>query len=287
MRRVRAQDIESTRPPWLHRRQVGAAARRSGFTVVELLVSIAILGIVAALLLPAVQQAREAARRMTCQNHLRQIGLALHHYHQNHGSFPPGCSEHRPWRGSKLLKNYAWSALLLPHIEQTSLSREIDFDHPCDHPRNLELGLTDLPIYRCPSSQHRNRLHSGRSDYGGLYGQRITTRQETNNGLFIYDRPLRMSDVLDGLTNTLAVAEDALSQEAQWIDGRNIFEQSGGINDPKAWIGDNEIRSDHREGAMVLYSCSRVQFLSNAVDRLLLASLITRAGGEAIDGSLP
>ncbi len=253
--------------------------------MLELLVVIGIIGLLASLTLPAIQQAREAARRATCQSNLRQIGIALAQYHTSLGTLPPGCLEWRPWRGSPRLKNFAWSALLLPYVEQSNLSNTIDFDFPYDHPRNASAAIVDLPLYLCPTARTRTQAREGRSDYGGLFGQRITARSNTNNGVFVFDETFRFQDILDGLTNTLAVAEDTQSVDAQWINGRNIFEQSGGVNDPKAWIGDNEIRSHHIGGAMSLFCCGRVAFLSNSIDRTALASLITRAGGEHNDES--
>ena len=257
--------------------------RRNGFTLIELLVVIVIIGLLAGLILPAIQQAREVARRATCQSNLRQIGLALAQYHQSLGTLPPGCSDWRPWRGSPDRKNFAWSALLLPYVEQVNLSNAIDFDFPYDHPRNAAAAIVDLPLYLCPSARTKTQAREGRSDYGGLFGERILTQNNTNNGVFIYDQAFRFHDILDGLTNTLAAAEDTRGIEAQWINGRNIFEQSGGINDPNAWIGDNEIRSHHVGGAMSLFCCGRVAYLSNSTDRNALAALITRASGEHND----
>lgn len=252
---------------------------RRAMTLVELLVVIAIIGVLASLLLPAVQQAREAARKLVCQSNLRQVGIALHSYHQALKSFPPGCMDHRPWRGSPLRKNYAWSALLLPYFEQGNLSQLIDFNYPFDNSRNAEASKVEVKLYQCPTAiSNSNRV--GRSDYGGLYGQRITTRNNTDNGVFIYNTPIRLRDIRDGITNTVAIAEDTRSPSSRWIDGSNVFEQSGAINDPKAWIGDNEIRSDHVGGAMTLFACSRVVFLSNGTDTKTLGAIITRSGGE-------
>ncbi len=261
-----------------------------GFTLVELLVCIAIIGIMASLLLPAIQQAREAARRTTCQSNLRQIGIALQSYHQTLGSLPPGCLEWRPYRGDKRLKNFAWSAMLLPFLEQTDLSLSIDFRNPYDDPINKEVGMADLEIYRCPSSEFRNFKNTGRSDYGGLFGEQITKQPNFNNGVLIYEIPIRHIDILDGLNNTMIVAEDSLSPDPQWINGKNVFAQAYGVNDPASIIRypngdvfiDNEIHSDHVGGAMSVFTCGRYQFLSNSIDRLVLAAMITRAGGECL-----
>jgi prepilin-type N-terminal cleavage/methylation domain-containing protein len=251
-------------------------------TLIELLVVVAILGVLIGLLLPAVQSARESARKISCQNNLRQIGLAFHNYHQSLRSLPPGCSQWRPWQGDPKLKNFAWSALILPYLEQGPLHNIVNFDYPFDHAFNVPAGKTTVPIYLCPTVPARV-THRGRSDYGGLYGQRISTRNNTDNGVLIYNRPIRFAEISDGLTNTLAVAEDTGGPEGEWINGNNVFEQAGRINDPDAWIGDNEIRSQHSGGAMVLFCCGRTRFLSETTDKKVLAALISRDMGETVD----
>ena len=126
-----------------------ASGNRNGFTLVELLVVIAIIGILVALLLPAVQSAREAARRMQCGNNLKQIGLALHNYHTAHATFPYGsgdcCSPSNPkaWGG-------VWTTMILPYLEQQNLYDKIDFKV---HTKNLPQDVLDTPVaaYICPS----------------------------------------------------------------------------------------------------------------------------------------
>ena len=122
-----------------------ATGRRGGFTLVELLVVIAIIGILVALLLPAVQAAREASRRTECANHLKQIGVAMHNYHDTHKRLPygsPGCCT---------LPGGTWPALLLPFIERQSLYDQIDFNKTPKDPVNAQAVAQVIPTYICPS----------------------------------------------------------------------------------------------------------------------------------------
>jgi prepilin-type N-terminal cleavage/methylation domain-containing protein len=273
-------------PPWksrlldTHRRSPCRSCERAALTLVELLVVLAILGILVGLLMPAVQAARESARKIQCQNHLKQIGLAVQNYHAAHRVIPPGCLQWRPFRGNPQLKNLAWSAMILPHLESTSVHQLVNFDYPFDHPQNERAGRTTLSFYLCPTVPTKTAAR-GRIDYGGLYGQRINTRTNTDNGVLVYDRAFSYRDIRDGLTNTMMVAEDSGSPDAEWINGNNVFEQSGGINDPRAWVGDNEIRSKHRGGAFLLFCCGRTVFASDSTDRQVLAAMITRDFGDA------
>jgi prepilin-type N-terminal cleavage/methylation domain-containing protein len=265
-----------------HRPSIGILLR-SAFTLVELLVVLGIVGLLVSLLLPAVQAAREAARKSHCQNNLRQVGLAIQNYESSLRTMPTGCLQWRPWNGDPKLKNMAWSAMLLPFMEQTQLHRLVSFDYPFDHPINAQAAMTRLSVYLCPSAPDLpTQSGRARTDFAGLYGQRITTRQHTDNGVFIYDRSIRFREISDGITNTLAVAEDTGGPDAEWINGSNVFEQSGRINDPKAWAWDNEIRSKHPGGAMLLFCCGRVQFVSDSMDVNVLAATITRNYAEVI-----
>lgn len=170
----------------------GGAARR-GVTLVELLVVSAIIAILIALLLPALQSAREAARRAQCQNHLKQIVLALNLYAEARRAFPPGSSDHivnlpgqdirqRVWEGGpKVQRRHAWSSQILPYLEQASLYRRIDFGQRCDSRNNMPAGSVVVSVYLCSSTARLAELRTqdsvlrgvatyGATDYGGSAG---------------------------------------------------------------------------------------------------------------------
>src|SRR4051812_15826242 len=162
--------------PFCPARQKGSASmarprsvRPPGFTLIEILVVIAIIGVLVALLLPAVQAAREAARRMQCSANLRQVGIALHGYHDTHDTFPPGAWEWRPlnqpWK-----RQLAWSALILPYLEQKPLYDSLNLNAPFDSPQNTTAASTVLSVYLCPSARRLQERIEGRgvSDYGGM-----------------------------------------------------------------------------------------------------------------------
>src|SRR5579871_5127540 len=102
--------------------------RRRGFTLIELLVVIAIIAVLVAILLPAVQQAREAARRASCNNNLKQLGLALQNYHEAHSTFPPGYISNFDGSGNDTGPGWGWGALLLPQMDQQTIQSTIDFN---------------------------------------------------------------------------------------------------------------------------------------------------------------
>lgn len=137
--------------------------RRGGFTLIELLVVIAITGVLVALLLPAVQQGREAARRSQCVNNLKQIGVALHSYHEQHLVFPPAYIGAVGTSGTLFGVTYpddnangpsgfAWGSLLLPQLDQEALSSSLDFSLPCWAPSHATAARTILPVFLCPST---------------------------------------------------------------------------------------------------------------------------------------
>lgn len=188
-------------------------SRRAAFTLVELLVVIAIIGILVSLLLPAVQSAREAARRMQCSNNLKQLGLALHNYESAYKRFPAGRNE---------LRHSPHSALL-PFIEQTNLGQRIDFRVRWDHINNAEALAAEISIYRCPSDPVSSSPYSwGSTNYrssqgsGLLWGLPPSDPSNVNygmpapNGVLIPNLYLRFGDIPDGTSNTAAFSEHGL-----------------------------------------------------------------------------
>ncbi len=264
----------------LHRKLPSERCPSGGFTLVELLVVIAIIGVLVALLLPAIQSAREAARRSQCSNNLHQMGIALHSYHALHRCFPPGGIEPRPYwpRG----RQFAWSALILPQMEQTSLADQIDFTKPFDDPINAAPAAVVLSAYLCPSTPRTTPLHRGRGacDYGGIYGERISGRNSPPKGVMLYDRSIRIGDILDGTSTTLVISEDSNFVDGQWINGRNVFDQAFGINQAPDF--ENDIRSLHPGGANGLFSDGSARFLDESMDLATLAAICTRAGHEVV-----
>jgi prepilin-type N-terminal cleavage/methylation domain-containing protein/prepilin-type processing-associated H-X9-DG protein len=267
-------------------------AHTAGFSLVELLVVITIVGVLIALLLPAVQSAREAARRVSCLNNLHQIAVGLQGYHAATGSFPPGGIE--PAFQVSGGRQFAWSAFLLPHIEQESLWAAIDFSKPSYAAANAQAAAAVIPTYLCPSRPRTSPLVKGcgATDYGGLYGEAIGSHPSggswvAENGVMIYNRAFKIADVRDGTSNTLAVAENSLFPvwaDGQWINGLNLFDQKYAINfmPSDTRLIEDEIRSAHPGGANGAFCDGSARFLGETMDLRTLKAILTRAGGEIL-----
>ena len=187
-------------------------ARRRAFTLIELLVVIAIIAILIALLLPAVQQAREAARRMSCQNNLKQIGLALHNYLDAHSGLPPSfVVDGIPGNGGE------WSVhtRILPFVDQANLYSQADLSLTYSAPANASIASQRVPIYLCPSEVNDKARPDGAiTHYPITYGFNAGTWHvwtnstgATGDGAFAPNTSFRMRDFTDGVSNTLAFTE--------------------------------------------------------------------------------
>jgi len=240
---------------------------RQGFTLVELLVVIAIIGILIALLLPAVQAAREAARRSQCSNNLKQIGLGLHNYHDTFKVFPPGFIDGHGW----MVTTY-----LLPFVEQGSMHDQLNTNIFMDLSDSAKLDLTRTVLdgYICPSSDELDRTQSpdqpvnihgtnyriAVSNYMGIMGtQDLRCWTTTVDGMFYHNSKIAMRNVTDGTSNTFA-----FSERTAHGDGR------GGV-----WAG-----TTVQQGSNASYYCG-----TNGFESLRIALTLTRNSWGLINGT--
>jgi prepilin-type N-terminal cleavage/methylation domain-containing protein len=208
---------------------------KHGFTLIELLVVIAIIAILIALLLPAVQQAREAARRTQCKNNMKQLGLALHNYHDTHSAFPPGCLQIPNTAGTapdRTRGGWGWNTYVLPFVDQAPLYNLLNpngNNFPTSfagHPVQTVLAVMICPSDASPGVNTYggfadvNGIGAGKSNYPAVsgainvetnqWGHAIVTAQgPALEGMFNYNSRTSMRDVTDGLSNTFACAERA------------------------------------------------------------------------------
>ena len=193
---------------------------RRGFTLVELLVVIAIIGMLIALLLPAVQSAREAARRMSCQNNLKQFGLALHNFHDTNQSFPPAYEKKTVLGFASPAKFYRWSSLaqILPFIEQQNLANLIDTTIPLYdpnevvYPQNQAGVAADVSLMRCPSDRkERPNVSFGPCNYMACVGSAVNGGNRSQaDGVFFVDERQTFATILDGSSHTAFLSETFL-----------------------------------------------------------------------------
>jgi prepilin-type N-terminal cleavage/methylation domain-containing protein/prepilin-type processing-associated H-X9-DG protein len=230
---------------------------RRAFTLIELLVVIAIIGVLIALLVPAIQRARESAARTTCQNNLKQIGLALHTYHFANKRFPIGTAlkgfpSGTPADAIPLDKLNAGPyrpgvfAMILPYIEQASVYQLLELDTAIDEAPNRTVGATQISVYVCPSARHQYGLakapHSlpladptltfAVTDYNGLNGVMPLftgappASQLQDHGGFAERHALRMAELSDGMSQTIFVVETVDFGRGVWIHGRPHYNQA-------------------------------------------------------------
>lgn len=283
-----------------------------GFTLIELLVVIAIIAVLVALLLPAVQQAREAARRSQCKNNLKQIGTALHNYHETHSSFPSG------WIGVESTTSqpfvdggsgWGWATMILPQLEQVNLFESINTERSILDPMNSAILTEPLSVYRCPSDTGEqvwtiNDRSSGNplatistSNYVGCFGTVEIEDCElvaagancTSNGAFSHNSAVRFRDVTDGTSQTIIAGErtSRLSMST-WLgnvpDGEASYARILGVGDhppnyPQALPED--FSSLHAGGAHFIFGDAHVRFISENIDEATYQALCTRNGNES------
>jgi prepilin-type N-terminal cleavage/methylation domain-containing protein/prepilin-type processing-associated H-X9-DG protein len=297
---------------------VNSAKRcRRGFTLIELLVVISIIGILVGLLLPAVQQAREAARRMSCSSNLRQVGLAIQNYHSAHKRLPPGYLSTFDASGTEYGPGWGWGSMILGELEQAPLMRQINYSLPIEHASNSAPRTVQINSYLCPSDTVKNPwsvvtrdavgnpvstiCQVAASNYSGVFGIREPIGD--GDGVLYRNSRLRMKDVTDGTSATMLVGE----RSQRWGEGTWVGAVSGALlfppqNSPalphiepssSMVLGHtfegapnaqdlelNNFSSLHAAGAHMLFVDGHVQFISASTDKLTFRALSTRAGAE-------
>jgi prepilin-type processing-associated H-X9-DG protein len=215
-------------------------------------------GILLALLLPAIQSAREAARRTQCMNNLKQIGLALHMYHDRYNTFPPAYVADASGKPM-----HSWRVLVLPFLDQQSLYNEYDFSEPWDGPNNSRL-LTRMPrLFACPSDP--NAATSTTTDYAGVLGEHCVFRGAQS---------VTIASISDGTSNTLLVGEVA-GAKIPWMRPDDIdITKHPALGDPDGFSG------NHPGGVIFLLCDGSVRFISQSVNPQTLKALFTRDGNE-------
>ncbi len=277
----------------------GGVARRlpsqhaRGFTIIELLVVIAVTSLLIALLLPAVQQARESARSTKCKNHLHQIGIALHSYHDVHRTLPPGSLVVGP--AFPLQSGWGWGAFILPHLEQSTLYNQLNFNAQNAIGSNRLLISQVVPTFVCPSDTAPptiTALLPGGGSAAVAHGNYPGVE-----GMLFPISSVRFAHVSDGLSQTLMVGE--------LVQGRNPLAEftsswCGVVTDhmdhqfnaslPHLPIGPGAVvnssssfNSRHPGGTHFLAGDASVHFLSASTDSGVYLALGTINGGEVVD----
>ena len=295
--------------------------RPGAFTLIELLVVIAIIAILIGLLVPAVQKVREAAARTQCQNNLKQLGVALHNYHDSNNAFPPS-QQTTP-------TTHCWLALILPYIELNNVYQMINFTVDWDvAPNDSATQSAAVPaqyqpaIYLCPSApsgrvgsnfravtdySSTSELTRPNAFYVGTYVSSIPPSDPTWIGILGNNVKRRVTDIVDGSSNTILVAECAgrnqgwemgklqgsLGETGAWANPGNVITISGfdpvtgTTPGPVAVNGCNSqnVYAFHTGGANALFGDGSVQFLSTSTSIDTLYSLVTRSSGEVVPTS--
>ena len=242
--------------------------RSSGFTLIELLVVIAIIAILIALLLPAVQQAREAARRTQCKNNLKQLGIALHNYHDMHRTLPPGYVSLYDGSGTDTGPGWGWCSFLLPEMDQSTAYQRINFNLGIESASNSNVRVLTFTAFQCPSDDLRNAWSARRYDpatgapldvicdvgatnYVGMYG--ISEPGVDGEGIFFRNSKVNFKDITDGLSQTIAVGERSHRLgEATWTGSVTGALLAG---DPSDGIG--QLVPEHGSGMVLGHAGER------------------------------
>ena len=285
---------------------------RPAFTLVEVLVVIAIIATLVGLLVPAVQSAREAARTNTCKNNLKQFGVAMHNYETANKRLPPGYRFVSGPEGNGL--GFSWGALLLPFMEEAAVYKEFRFDLPLYDPANLIPREKHLPVFLCPTDpispngfvEMGNERYAMACYVGNFGPPDLDATQDKRDGVFSRNSHTGLKDITDGLSKTFMLGERQngpfrhvgvhghhFEYETAWagairdVDdpsddhGHMVLFQSG--HTPNAANSDDrDVSSAHQGFAQFLMSDGSVRAVLEAIDVDAYLASSTRAGGEQV-----
>jgi prepilin-type N-terminal cleavage/methylation domain-containing protein/prepilin-type processing-associated H-X9-DG protein len=285
-----------------------AHRRASGFTLVELLVVMAIIGVLVALLLPAVQAAREVARRTSCTNNAAQLGLALHNYEFHHEMLPPGVTNPEgPIRNEPQGLHVSWIVHVLPYLEQNVLWQRFDQSAGAYAAENAEVRRTHVGVLICPSyagSRKNVERTIARSTYAGCHHETEAPIDADNHGLLFLNSRIRYSDIYDGSAQTLLIGEclpgdDPL--DLGWVSGtRATLRNTSAIERPRRPSTDGAAAdaapreqpgstyvggfgSYHAGQVVVAFADGSVRALNDSINPEIYRRMGHRADGEIID----
>ena len=296
--------------------------RSRGFTLIELLVVIAIIAVLIALLLPAVQQAREAARRTQCKNNMKQLGLALHNYHDVHRTFPSGwISVNNGVSSTNVgLNGAGWGTMILPFLDQAPLYNKFNANLAIHAPANVPFIDNILTAFQCPSDPKPNKWNIGEDgNPGNILAQLPTANyvacfgtgeldgcenppgtapvasngQCVGDGMFYHNSKVQIRDVTDGTTNTFLLSERLTDESLGWLstwpgmvsNGEEPFQRILGSADhvPNDPVAHfDDFSSRHVGGAQFCMGDGSVRFISENIDHGTYRALATIQRGEVV-----
>lgn len=228
------------------------------FQLIHLLGIIAVGIVVIALFMPAPRRSRTAARKSQCKNNLKQIGLALHNYHDTYGTFPPAYTVDAD--GKRL---HSWRTLILPYVDQSPLYTSIDLSKPWDDPVNAEAAKTQLNAYHCPSAP-------------GPYTHTSYMVIVGVDTCFPGAASKSIPEITDGTSNTAIVVEVDAEKSAPWMSPTDVDEQFVLSIEPKTKVS-------HVGGLHVLLADGTVRFVSDDLDQKVRHALMTINAADEVD----
>lgn len=268
---------------------------KHGFTLVELLVVVAIIGILIGMLLPAVQQVREAARRTTCMNNMTQFGLAMHNYEFSFGSLPSGVIDKAgPIQNVAVGQHVSWTVHLLRFMEQNGVADSFDINAGTYAAKNAPARAMVMYSFNCPSEAlvQDTTMAAGLSHYAGCHNSVEAPIDVDNDGLLFLNSAITYGDIYDGSSNTILIGEfTPVGTDLGWASGtratlRNtgelvpaqVMKAAGAVaGQKKTYVGG--FGSSHPGTCSFLFADGSVHSLSFNVDATLFENLGNRADG--------